>query len=301
MPRDNSDDSSDNPGEPLAIRTLPPMILSDQRIMAALSLIERDNTVRPSLEAVADAAGLSLFHFNRRFADTMGETIGAYIRRTRLDWAASAVIRTNASLLDTALRSGYASQEAFTRAFIRQFNVTPGGMRTAAAAAIPVPRLIDRERAKLVRPYWQEELPLIGTRFYGSYQMVPLFWRRFARQLQDLGFLLDHAQAIGILLDDPSITGPGLVRYDCCVVDRGYPPHLVKAPLWRRKAHGSQFARVPIEGRNLDVRQTVRSVCIAWVQVHRKRFSDSPAYELYDAPPWTHEDWFNLSYLVPIA
>jgi AraC family transcriptional regulator len=283
-------------------RILPPTVLSDPRILSALSLIERDYSERPTLEAVADAAGLSLFHFHRRFAETMGETIGAYIRRTRLDWAAAAVLRTDAPLLDTALRSGYASQEAFTRAFSRQFHMTPGAMRAAALVAMPLCRQIDRDRAELVQPHHRhEEQPLIGMRFYGSYEQVPAFWRRFARQLQDAGFPLDRAQAIGLLQDDPGITGPGLVRYDCCIVDRGFPAHLVRAPLWRRRVQGPEFARIEITGPYELVAQAVLSVSLAWLPAQRKRYGDSPAYEIYDTPPWTNTDWFSLAFLMPIA
>ncbi len=290
-----------SPVEPLAARTLPPMVLRDPRILSALALIERDYAARPTLEAVADAAGLSPFHFHRRFAETMGETVGAYIRRTRLDWAAAAVIRTEAPLLDTALRSGYASQEAFTRAFARQFHMTPGGMRNAALAAMPSSRQIDRERAELVRPHVQEELPLVGMRFHGDYAQVPTFWRYFARQLQALGFPLGRAQAVGILQDDPGITDPGLIRYDCCIVDRGFPAPLLRAPLWHRQTHGLQFARIDVHGPYEEVARAILSVCVAWLPAQRKRLGDSPAYEIHDTPPWTNRNWFNLTVLIPIA
>jgi len=287
--------------EPASVRMLPPMVLGDSRILSALSLIERDYTARPTLEAVADAAGLSLFHFHRRFAETMGETVGSYIRRTRLDWAAAVVLRTGAPLLDTALRSGYASQEAFTRAFARQFGVTPGGMRAAALAAMPFCRQLDRDRAELVRPHRQEELPLVGMRFHGSYDQVPVFWRQFARRLQDLGCALDQVAAVGVLQDDPGITARGLVRYDCCIVDRGFPAHLVQAPLWRRRLYGPDFARIGIAGPNEMVAHAVLSVCVAWLPAQGKRFGDSPAYEIYATPPWAKADWCSLDFLIPIT
>ena len=49
----------------------------------------QENIDKPlSLEALADVACFSPFHFHRIFAAYVGETLNDYIRRTRLEWAA---------------------------------------------------------------------------------------------------------------------------------------------------------------------------------------------------------------------
>ena len=280
---------------------LPPMRLDDWRILFALPVLENDFSTLPTLAAAASAAGLTPSHFHRRFLETMGETIGDYSRRIRLQRAAAMVTRTDASLLDTALRSGYGSQEAFTRAFARQYKVAPGILRRATLGMAPPSRPIDRDRAALVRPEWGEHQRLIGMRFYGDYRNVPLFWRLFARQLHERGFSLDQAQAVGGLHDDPGYTDPGRIRYDCCIVDTGLPEHMVRAPFWRMPLQESLYARTSVQGGYGQIAETIFSICVAWLAGARKVLSETPAYEIYRTPPWSNEDWFDLTLLVPIA
>ena len=280
---------------------LPPMRLDDWRVLFALPILENDFSIMPTLADAAGAAGLTPFHFHRRFVETMGETVGDYSRRIRLQRAAAMVTRTNASLLDTALRSGYASQEAFSRAFARQYQMAPGALRRATFGLAPPSRPIDRDRAALVRPAWGEPQRLIGMRFHGDYRNVPLFWRQFARQLHERGFSLDQAQPVGVLHDDPGYTDPDRIRYDCCILDTGLPDHLVKPPFWRTPLQESLYARTELQGGYGLIAETIFSICVAWLAGARKVLSETPAYEIYRTPPWSTEDWFDLTLLVPIA
>ena len=78
------------------------------------------------LAEIADAAGLSPFHFSRLFTAAMGESVIGYVRRRRLVQAARRLREADPPrLIDLALDCGFQSQEAFTRAFKRAFHMTP--------------------------------------------------------------------------------------------------------------------------------------------------------------------------------
>lgn len=80
-----------------------------------------------SVAALADVAGLSHWHFARVFAARTGESVMGYVRARRLDAAAFKLSSANPpSLIDLAFDCGFESQEAFTRAFRRQFGTPPG-------------------------------------------------------------------------------------------------------------------------------------------------------------------------------
>ncbi|MEN3753556.1 MDR efflux pump AcrAB transcriptional activator RobA [Mangrovibacter yixingensis] len=78
-----------------------------------------------SLDNVAAKAGYSKWHLQRMFKDVTGQAIGAYIRARRLSKSAVALKLTARPILDIALQYRFDSQQTFTRAFKKQFALTP--------------------------------------------------------------------------------------------------------------------------------------------------------------------------------
>jgi AraC family transcriptional regulator len=86
-----------------------------------------------SVAALADVAGLSTYHFARSFTARFGESVMGYVRARRLDVAAFRLSRAvPPPLVELAFDCGFESQEAFTRAFRRQFGMPPGQFKRHA-------------------------------------------------------------------------------------------------------------------------------------------------------------------------
>ena len=86
----------------------------------------RDNArAAISLDDIADAAGLSRFHFLRLFSETMAISPYAFLLQQRLALARVA-IRSGSPLADAAIRSGFADQSHMSRRFKAAFGITPG-------------------------------------------------------------------------------------------------------------------------------------------------------------------------------
>ncbi|WP_024551227.1 MDR efflux pump AcrAB transcriptional activator RobA [Franconibacter helveticus 513] len=85
-----------------------------------------------SLDNVAAKAGYSKWHLQRMFKEVTGQAIGAYIRARRLSKSAVALRLTARPILDIALQYRFDSQQTFTRAFKKQFSLTPALYRRAA-------------------------------------------------------------------------------------------------------------------------------------------------------------------------
>jgi AraC family transcriptional regulator len=82
---------------------------------------------------IARRAFLSRFHFDRLVGAALGETPGAFRRRLLLERAAYELSYGDAPVTDIALNAGYASLEAFERAFRRSFGTTPSAFRAEPA------------------------------------------------------------------------------------------------------------------------------------------------------------------------
>ena len=80
-------------------------------------------------EALAGRAHLSRFHFDRLVSAALGESPAAFRRRILLERAASRLATSDRPATEIAFEAGYASLEAFTRAFGRTFGVSPTRFR----------------------------------------------------------------------------------------------------------------------------------------------------------------------------
>ena len=78
-----------------------------------------------SMEALSQVAGYSLWHSLRIFKELSGKTPFDFIRAVKLTRAAEALRDSDKKVLDIAMDSGFDSHDGFTRAFHRQFNITP--------------------------------------------------------------------------------------------------------------------------------------------------------------------------------
>ena len=81
------------------------------------------------LDELAAIGGFSPHHFHRIFRQVTGEAPKEYLRRLRLERAVLRLKVSPDNVLQIALESGFATHETFTRAFIRQFGISPSEFR----------------------------------------------------------------------------------------------------------------------------------------------------------------------------
>ena len=106
----------------------------DQRVARALGLLQAEPAKRWTVERLARRVGLSRAAFARRFVALSGQSPLRYLTELRMALAASLLESADASLAEVALRVGYTSEFAFSRAFKRQYGVAPGVFRRFRAA-----------------------------------------------------------------------------------------------------------------------------------------------------------------------
>lgn len=75
--------------------------------------------------AMCAALGYSERHARRLFSALVGITPAEYLRRLRLTAAAQALADGDRSVLETAIAAGFDRHDGFTRAFVRDFHLTP--------------------------------------------------------------------------------------------------------------------------------------------------------------------------------
>ena len=81
------------------------------------------------LATLAAIAGLSLYHFARAFRRSAGVAPHQYLVQRRVERAQDLLARTELSLAEIALATGFSDQSHFARHFRQMFGITPGQFR----------------------------------------------------------------------------------------------------------------------------------------------------------------------------
>lgn len=98
-------------------------------IYRAIQFLESNLESDITVSQIAEEVGYSLFHFMRTFNRVVHLTPFDYLTRRRLSEAAKEILCTDRRLMHIALDYGFGSQESFSRAFKRMFNVQPSQWR----------------------------------------------------------------------------------------------------------------------------------------------------------------------------
>ncbi|MDF2804713.1 MAG: transcriptional regulator, AraC family [Anaerocolumna sp.] len=113
--------------------------MSVNAIETMVEWIENNIMNHPTLSEMSDVVGYSPYYCSVKFHEIVGITFKQYIARRRMNLASEDVIKTDVKFLDIALKYGFSSQEAFTRAFTSEYGCTPYQFRKKTPAIIPPP------------------------------------------------------------------------------------------------------------------------------------------------------------------
>jgi AraC family transcriptional regulator len=215
----------------------------EQAILSTLIHIQTHLEGDLTLDVLADRVGFSAYHFHRIFRETLGEPVKEYVRRLRVERAAYRLKISEETILKIALDAGFKTHESFTRAFQRQFGITPNEFRrnflqisharkkqiqptyisefsvNDESGLLPNHSTLKKVRLEHVRPIIVAFVRHVGPydRLLDKSSPISLLWEELfawgnANQLINADSLL-----IGIPQDDPSITPPEKQRFDVCV------------------------------------------------------------------------------------
>ena len=197
------------------------------RMHRVLEHIDRELDQPLELETLARVANFSPFHFHRLFTAWMGETLGDYMRRRRLELAAQRLVaQPRLAVLEVALSVGFGSTEAFARAFKTRFGSTPTGWRDSQRRKRDQSKSKhDQARAQTPANDGDMKVTIVDRqpttvaylRHVGPYgKQVSDFWITKVAPWMETNGLFGKPR-YGISLDDPGIAAPETLRYDAAV------------------------------------------------------------------------------------
>ena len=110
--------------------------MNRQPIYKSIEVIENRIMEKLTVENIAKTVHFSKYHYQRMFREIVGETVMEYVTKRKLTLAGKALLETDDTILDIALKFGFDSHDGFTRSFKAYMGVTPTDYRKFNLTAI---------------------------------------------------------------------------------------------------------------------------------------------------------------------
>lgn len=143
----------------------------------ALSYIERNLADEIDFKEMARIACCSEYHFKRMFSFLAGVTLSEYIRRRRLTLAAFELQGPKARVIDVAVKYGYSSADAFTRAFQHLHGILPSEAKSHGQSLKAYPRMTFQLTIKGGSEMEYRIVEKESFRIVGLYKRVPIIFQ----------------------------------------------------------------------------------------------------------------------------
>jgi AraC family transcriptional regulator len=265
-----------------------------RRILQVLAYIGDHLDDPLPLDELAALACFSPYHFHRIFKGMVGESVKEYVRRLRLERAASQLKVGSASVIEIALDAGYESHEAFTRSFKRCFGAAPSHFRLIRRAqfanvssgvhyrpgeTIQHFRTLHRGGDMDVKIQQLKPRRVAFLRHVGPYGEVSSTWDRLLTIMGKDGYLGGGTMMLGICHDDPEVTPSAKIRYDACVtVGDDFVPG---GDIQVQTVAGGEYAMTTHAGPYNNLGRTYAELLGQWVPRSGRELRDVPCFEVY--------------------
>lgn len=186
------------------------------RLNRAIDYIEKNLLSEVNVNVAAREAASSVFHFQRSFMMLTGVTVYEYVRRRRLTLAAQELALTDGiKVIDVALKYGYETPEAFTKAFSRLHGLPPSQVKQKGVNLKAFPRITFTLSIKGVvamnyRIVERDSFKLAGKSLKVSctegenFRAIPAFWNQCNNDgtSEKICAINPHKPMLGVCMND---------------------------------------------------------------------------------------------------
>ena len=251
---------------------------------------------------LAEISHFSPYHFHRIIRVFLGESLGAYVSRARVETAAKLIRYSNLPIEDVAYNVGFETPSSLSKAFKKHLNVSPSYYRANKTyikmpvskpdfnVDLPEPTIIEREDSTAIY------IRLIGT--YGSHDYTSTS-KKLWGYIRKHNLLGPQLESIGISHDDPRVTEGSKCRYDACVAV--HQPVQPEGEIGVKTISGGKFAVFLHKGSYMNMQKTFDGIFSKWIFENNIELRHAPIMEKYLNNPYeTAEEDLRTEIYIPI-
>lgn len=260
-------------------------------IQKIIDFIESNLKEDIDILSVVEMSHFSVTHFYRLFQAMVGDSIKNYIQKRRLSNIAIELVTTNTRLIDIAFAYGYNSQEVFTRAFTKAFNITPGRYRAQKSKVILYEKVDIFERLRsnsnslfFIEPriILDKEFKLVGMKEIvkpGS-EVITKLWNTFNSKKHEIKNIATHEKILGICEYMPNITDESDFSYFAGIEVTDY--YNLPEDMLSKTIPNSKYAVFNHKDSLTKLKQTYSYIYGVWLPQCGYELAESDTIELYD-------------------
>ncbi|WP_461536294.1 AraC family transcriptional regulator [Spongorhabdus nitratireducens] len=260
-----------------------------QRFFKSIDFVEQHLFEKISVHEIAAASHYSTYHFSRIFKALVGDTPKEYLRKRRLTVAATKLLSDDINILDLALACQFDSQEAFTRAFKAQFNMTPAQYRKARD---PFRLLYKDQFSPHMLNYLQNDISMepeifirpatklvgISQQYDDSDLNLPRLWSAFGPYRGKIPNQVSP-EFFGIYEQYQEEDDRVTFSYICSVAVTNFDD--VPEGMITRELPEQMYARFTHRGAVADLEKTLKYIWGSWLPKSHYDYVEKPDFELY--------------------
>ena len=252
-----------------------------QRINKVVAYINNHLDETLDLKTLANEAALSDFHFHRIFKALKNEAIGGYITRLRLEATARLLRYTSLTIEEIAFNIGYETPASLSKAFKKQYGISPTEYRTNKDTYIMKKEIINPDLAlktpKIVTLEPKNLIYVALTGAYGSLDYGKAYEQLWA-VIKAQKLFTKGIESICISYDDPKITESSLQRSDVCLAI--HKPATPQEEVSCKTLAGGKYAVFFYQGSYENLSQ-VYDTAVRWVIDQQYTLREEPFFEKY--------------------
>ncbi|MCT4614632.1 MAG: AraC family transcriptional regulator [Marinifilaceae bacterium] len=192
-----------------------------KRLNTVVEFINNNLDRKIIISELAEISNFSPYHFHRIMKGLLGEPIGSFITRKRIETAARLIRYTDIEIQDIAYSVGYDSPSSLNKIFKQYYNISPTEYRNNTNSLI-MNSNINKLEIKLKNPKILEiedkftiYINIKGEYGNPNYQKT---WERLWSFVKEKKLFTKGIESIGMSYDDPKLTEAEKCRYDACLV-----------------------------------------------------------------------------------
>jgi len=258
-----------------------------KRMNIIVEFIQNNLDKKISLNELAEISNLSQYHFHRITKALLGESIGCFIKRTRVETAARLIRYSDLEIQDRAYSVGYDTPSLLNKGFKQFFGINPSDYRNDKNYTImETPR--KTSTLKLKEPKIQElpDRTVIYTTLVGNYKTneYGTAWEQLWGQVKEQKLFTKGIEHLGVSHDDPYVTEADKCRYDACLVI--HKPAEPKGNIGVKTIKGGKFAVFMYQGSYDFLNEAYDYIYGEWLLNNKVELrNDVPSMEKYISNP----------------